>query len=379
MSDWRYIATRPDGAGGEVVTHWNVPLDDARVTNTLSGPDSIRGTITPEVVGLKAPDGRPVLERWGSCLYAEQNGVIRAGTIVTDLSFRGQTLSLVGTGFAGYPQGMVYTGNVVNYRNTDPAAIATALWAHLQSRPGGNLGVVTKFAPTPVRTGSKTAAEAGQSRDKKTGKYVADDAPRALTVSPEVVPNIGRLIDELAETTPFDYVERHAWSGNKIAHTISSTHPVIGRRRNDLRFVEGENVYNTPDVNEGGSDYISEVYVLGAGAGGKRLRGQQARPGEKRLRRAVVVNDASLRTPQSVKYVAERTVREMTGVPELRDLLLLEHPNAPIGSVSLGDEVLYQMGPSGWKAGLNLWVRVVAITYNPESSESVELTVVPVI
>lgn len=376
---WRYFVTRPNLNGTETLLHDDLDLSAAKVVKTLSGPDQITGTIAPEMLGLLAPDGRPVLETWGACLYAEQDGVIRAGTILRDTKDSGPSRQIAGAGFSSYPQGQAFTGTTTHYRNADPAAICTAIWAHLQSQPGGNLGLVTAFGATPVRTGALTVEEAVQPRDGATGRYLEDSTPRAYTLSWETTKDLGRELDVFAEQTPFDYVEDHQWSGSTIKHTLRSTYPRIGRRRNDLRFVEGENIYSTPDVIALGDDYASEVLVVGAGEGSKRIRSTSARGGEKRLRRAVAVDDLTLRTKAEADARARVEVAAHLGRPVVQDIAIVDHPHAPIGSISLGDEVLYEMGPTGWQAGLSQWVRVVQITYQPEVPEGLVLKVAPVI
>lgn len=375
---WRYILTRPDGAGNEPVIHWDVPLADPKITNTLSGPDALSGTISPEIASLKAPDGQPLIVPWGTALYAEQDGAIRCGGIVTDARYRNDDLAVDATGFAGYPQGMPYLDSIV-FRSTDPAAICTHIWAYLQSQRGGNLGVVTKFAPTPVRTGAVTSNESPQPRNADTGRYENDDVPKALEMSPDKTVDLGQVIDELAASAPFDYVESHRWDGEKIIHEVRSTYPLIGRRRHDLRFVTGENVYVIPDVLDLGEEYASEVYLMGAGEGSLQPKARISRPGETRLRRVSVVTDKSITNTAQLTARARIELNARAGIPTIEDIAIIEHPHAPLGSIGLGDEVLLRIaGDAGWQSNLERWVRVLQINYTPEDPSKAVLKVATV-
>lgn len=371
---WRYIATRLDGAGNETVIHWDVPLRDPKITNTLSGPDALTGTIEPEIASLKGPDGKPLLVRWGTALYAEEDGSIRAGGIITDVRYRGDSLSVDAMGFAGYPNGMPYLDKQV-FRNADPADICEHIWANLQSKRGGNLGVIANFGATPVRTGAVTAQESPQPRDEATGQYAEDNVPKALVLSLEETPDLGSVINTLAAETPFDYVESHRWVGEDIRHEVRSVYPQIGRRRSDLRFTEGENVYVIPDFLELSEDYASEVVVLGAGEGSKQPKVGGARSGETRLRRVAVVTDKAITTTAAAQARHRLELAARTGAPTISDIAVIDHPHAPTGSYGLGDEVRFQMAGGAWVTDTETWVRIVQITYSPDDPTQAVLTV----
>ena len=61
-------------------------------------------------------------------------------------------------------------------------------------------------------------------------------------------PDCGSEIDSLATQVPFDYRERHQWNADRteVEHFLDMAHPMLGRRRPDLRFAVGENVYVVP-------------------------------------------------------------------------------------------------------------------------------------
>src|SRR5687768_18271789 len=116
---WRYIAARVNGDGTEDFLDWEVPLIDAEITDVLSGISSITGKIAPEIARLKNADGTPLFREWETALYAEHDGEIRGGGILTNSGFNGATWDCEFSGFIGYWKDMPYTGNGAYYVETD--------------------------------------------------------------------------------------------------------------------------------------------------------------------------------------------------------------------------------------------------------------------
>ena len=85
MGNWRYIASRLNGDGTETFLSYDVPLSGGQTTTALSGPGGINGTITPEIAALQDEYGRPILEPWSTAIYAEVDGQIRGGAILSAL------------------------------------------------------------------------------------------------------------------------------------------------------------------------------------------------------------------------------------------------------------------------------------------------------
>lgn len=374
---WRYIATRLRGDGTEEILEWNVPLADPKITKTLSGPDGLSGTIRPEVVNLKAADGSPLIEPWSTALYAEVDGHIRCGGIVSDTKARGDTFSVDALGFAGYPAGMPYLGSK-DYKNTDPTAVVKDVWDYLQAQKGGNLGLVVNLPATPIRTGTRLDTDE-QSRNPDNGQYVAETTPAAISLRFDKTHDLGQVIADAVKATPFDYIEQHTWASDRvIRHELIGGYPRLGRRRTDLRFVVGENVFELPDATAEGDAYASEVLVLGAGEGSKMVRTHLSRP-TTRLRRAAVVTDRSLTSVAAANLRANAELASRTGELAISELTLLDHPHAPIGSYSLGDELFVHTGPAGWQGDMGVWVRLVELTYSPENLSVAVLKVMPVV
>lgn len=177
---WRFLATRLNGDGTETVLDYDIPLSGAAITEDLSGPGGITGKITPEIARLTINGGRPLFEPWSTAIYAETNGVIRAGAILAEMNESGADLELDCVGFSGYATGQPYTG-ARSMIATDPMDEARHIWEHLQAAPGGNLGLVLDDTISPVRLGipenpKLTSARTGEHKARTA--YEADKATR---------------------------------------------------------------------------------------------------------------------------------------------------------------------------------------------------------
>lgn len=329
---WRYVAQR--ATTGELLD-LDVPIARDELSWALSGPGSLRGTVTPDVGRLRAADGGPLLDEWGTLLYAEADGQIRWGGVVVRSVFAGATWSVEAVGMAGYPKGLPYLGEYVRI-GVDPLDVVRELWAHVQAQPDGNLGMVVDGTTSPVRVG--TADE----------KYA---------VVWWEAPDIAGEIDSLAQETPFDYAEEHRWDGDTIAHRLVLGYPRLGRRRDDLAFVQGVNVANPVAPTRDGDDYANEVVGLGSGEG-RRVLLRRIPHRDGRLRRAAVYSDKSVKTEARMDALcrAELGVRRHTTAIDAVEVI--DHPNAPIGSWALGDDVLIQ-ARIPWLGDVALWHRIV--------------------
>lgn len=365
---WRYIAQRlnGDGSPGDFLD-FDLPLTQPKITDTVSGHNSLTGTISPQFARLMAEDGGLLLSEWGTAIWAENEGSIRGGGILNHSTQKGSEWSLECVGYTGYLVDLPYTDSTF-YVETDPIDIYRHIWEHVQSKPGGNLG----FEIADTLSGTKIGTELTQVEfDTQSGPVSFEAGPYKLAWYQTF--DLSDDQNKLAQGTPFDWHERHFWDGDRIRHVLDIGYPKIGRRRDDLRFVIGENVSVIPDVDRPGEDYATEVMSLGSGEGAKMIRGSASRP-PTGLRRVAVVQDSSLTSVKAANSRADAEMAWRSNLDEISSVTMRQHPHAPIGSVDPGDEI-YLQGRGGWHT-FGDWVKVTGVNISPEEGDVVQLDVV---
>lgn len=364
---WHYEAERLDGAGNGELLASDLPLQNVSLTQTLSGTDSMTADITPELARLKGDDGQPLFSGdWTTAIYAVASEEVAGGYILDEPRFTGQSWSLEGGGFAGYAYGTPYTDSNF-WVGIDAIDAFRQIWTHLQAKPGGNLGlIVDSTTMSGIKIG--TALQQGQF-DTINGPLTFESGPFRLAWYQ--TQDLGQEMDKLAKATPFDWLERHQYDGDTIKHYLDFGYPKIGRRLEEHRFVVGENVA-VPTVADHGMEYANEILQLGAGEGAAMIRGS-ASTQRRGLRRVKVVQDQTLKSIGTANSAARATLQRAQNIRDVTDITLFDHPHAPIGAVSVGDE-LYLEGRTGW-VELGMWVRVVSRTIRPADLSAVSLTV----
>lgn len=346
---WRYLAQR---ATSREWLDWDVPITRDELRWDLSGPGALKGTVTPDVGYLRAPDGGLLLQEWGTLLYAEADGEIRWGGIVVSSAFDGPRWTVEAAGFTTYPNGVPYL-DVWQRSSVDPMDAVREIWRHVQAQPDGDLGLVPDATKTPVRRGTF----------EEPYRLLAWDAP-----------DCGGELDNLARETPFDYAEAHSWAADgsdTVEHRLRLAYPRLGRRREDLAFVQGDNVTSLVAPSRDGGDFANEVVGLGKGEGqGSVQTRTPSRDG--RLRRPYVYTDKSadrerLDAATRIELAARRDVLAVASIE------VTDHPNARIGSWSVGDDVLVQASLP-WLGDIAIWHRVTSWALTGEATASLSLT-----
>lgn len=364
---WRYLAQRLTGDGRGTFIDMALPLRGVSIEHALSGPDRLTATIDPKVARLVADDGRPVLEEWSTAIFAEQDGNIEFGGILAHSEFDGPSWSLDVTGFTGYAQGMPYTGAKF-FVETDPLDIVRHIWDHLQGQVDGDIGLQVDATKSPVRIGQELKQV---EFDTQAGPVSFEAGPYKLAWYQ--TDDLGRAVDDLASETPFEYLEEHRWNGEGgIDHLMRIGYPRIGTRREELRFVVGENVSNVPTVERNGEDYANEILALGSGEGRDMLRGSDSNR-DGRLRRVAIVTDKAAQSKRAVQNLARRALAEHQPQYGVAEVQVLDHPHAPIGSFRPGDEIRVQ-GSTGWVA-FDDWYRVLSTTVSPDDASAISCTI----
>jgi hypothetical protein len=367
--DWRYLAQRLNGDGTATFLDIDVPLTDVGIEDALNGSGGLTGKIDPEVARLKGDDGLPIFDEQSTALFAEKDGLIRGGGILTHSGMSGSEWALECTGHVGYPKKMPYTGNGVHYEYTDTLDIYRAIWAHLQDQVPGNIGLTFDTTKSGVLVGKELASE----------EYDPEGGAGGLTLQSQSYKlewfadhDLDSNLNALAEDTPFDFHQTYFWtdSGQIQAHVEFGV-PVLGRRRENLRFVIGENILVKPGVDRAGEDYADEVYVLGAGEGASMIRGHAVATQRRRLRRVVTISDPGLSTLARANSVARSELAWRNRLGDISSVVVRDTDQAPLGSMGVGDEI-YIGGRTDW-VEVNDWFRILNIAIRPNDPNVMEL------
>lgn len=351
MSEWRYIASRLNGDGTETFLDYNLPLSDVSVQESLSGHGGLDAKISPEVARLKTPSGEPVFVPWSTAIYAEASGQIRGAGIVTQIPMDGPNLSLDCVGFSGYLDGQPWAGEN-KYDTADPLVIDRFIWSEFQKKPF-DIGL------KPTGDDKSQMVRLSQTVTGKNELYY---------LAYWETLDLDKERTQLAEIGGYEWVTKHSWSGETIKHEIEYGYPKLGSRRNDLRFVVGENIMEDIPATNDGDEYASHVLVLGAGQGRKMVRAE-ANKNTKRLGRWQVVSDKAIGKDQVAMTRAETELKALAGELDITEITVWDHPNAPVGTYRAGDDILIQSGP-GWADFGDLWVRILGIIHHPEKNTS---------
>lgn len=366
--EWRYVAQRLSGEGvaNDTFIDLDLPLSDVEVEDVLSGVNALRAKIEPEVMRLRDDQGNPVIRAWSTAIFAECDGDIRGGGIVSQITPSGPSLGIECLGYMGYLSELPYT-DATFFVEADPMDIYRHIWAHVQGKAGGDLG----FQIDDTKSGLKIGTELEQVEfDTQSGPVAFEAGPYKLAwyQTHDLLDNA----NDLATNTPFDWRERHYWQGEQIRHSLELGYPKLGRKRHDLRFALGENVFIAPEIASGDEEYADEMLILGAGEGRKMKRGS-ARRNIGRLRRVGVVSDPSLRSIAGCNRRAEQELAWRQALESITTLEVFDHPHAPVGSVDVGDEIFVNI-ENGW-GEVDAWFRVLSKVVRPENAGAMSLTV----
>lgn len=357
---WRYFARRITGDGTATMLHNELPLADVEIEDVLTGHNSLTGRISPRIATLIAADGLPLLQEWGTEIWAEESGNIRGGGLLVGGGYSGPQNDLECVGYTGYATDTPYAAEKF-FVETDVYDIFRHIWTHIQTQTGGNLAMTID----QHKLGLKIGVELEQVEfDTSSGPVSFESGPYKLAWYQDH--NLDDNLGTLAADYKFDWHEEHWWEGDDLKHHLRLAQR-IGARRSDLRFVIGENVHAIPDIERDGEMYADEVWYLGAGEGSAMKRGT-ARRNVGRLRRVAVEVDPSIRTVDGCTAAAKRELARRYNIEKISDLEVRNHPHAPVGAVQTGDEI-FVAGNTGWRE-LGGWHRVISRKIRPQDAGS---------
>lgn len=364
---WRYLLQElPSGR----FLHTQLPLTDVTVTETLSGPGGLTGSIPHDLPQLKDERGEPLIKEWGAAIWAEADGEIRGGGIVDRVGPDGSQLSVECVGFSGALKGQPYTGNGEVWSKVDPLVVVRTIWAHWQSQPGGDLGVLVDGTTSPIRIGEEQYVPIDSSLSEFDTTF--SDGP--IRLNSWDTHDLGGMIDEWVQQGYFDYHEETEWDQEKagLVHRLRLHYPRKGRVRDNLRFRIGENVRVVPTSEASEEGYASQVMFLGAGEGRTKLQAFSP-PDSTRLRHLAVVTDDKVKRKTDAQQRANAEAAKRLGLLEFSTLTITDHSHARIGSWEVGDEIRVT-GSGGW-VDFNARARILSSTISPEQGNTATLEV----
>lgn len=338
---WRFhLQTLPS----RVWVDRDLQLVDAHVTEAVNAPASISGLLP-----LGDVSGAQIRE-WGSLIVAEKEGREPVAAIVDHVSVDGDQLRIEAGGFSMYPTGIPWLGKDFAGIKVDPLDMVRKIWAEVQSYPDGNIGVVVDSTTSPVRIGTPEVENNFTTGAGEDVSFVSGPFRLAWWSTDD----LGKVFNDLAADTPFEYAERSAWAGDDITHRLQLGYPTIGARKPDLRFEIGVNVTASLSVDQ--TEYASEILLMGAGEGSAKRKSDRLTASTGRLRRVHVATDKSLKSNAAATKAARPILARLTPAQSIESLEVIDHPNAPYGTFAPGDVIRVQ-GDAGW-ADLDLWVRI---------------------
>lgn len=325
----------------------DLQLLDGKVSQAVNAPADISGSLP-----LGDPSGGFV-KKWGSLLVAEQEGRDPVCAIVDHVEVEGDRLVISAGGFSMYPTGIPWLAKDFAGISVDPLDMVRKIWAEVQAYPDGDLGVVVDPLKSPVRIGTKEVENNFTTAGGDDVSFVSGPFRLAWWSTED----LGKVFNDLAVSTPFEYAERSAWESpdsEVLVHRLELGYPSIGARKSDLRFEVGVNVTASPKVST--TDYASEIMLLGAGDGSARIKSDRLTSSTGRLRRVHVATDKSLKSKSAATAAARPLLASFSPAQTIDSLEVIDHPSAPFGSFAPGD-VIFVQGDAGW-ADLALWVRI---------------------
>lgn len=355
---WRFPIYQAHGDGTETLVDPSVPFSGVDMQIALNGADDFQATVKPVVPRL-----RGLIREDSTVVYAVWNERDVFGAWAVDqVESAGGELSVSGTDLLYRCLSDVpYEGTYkkVNYEGME---IARHILDYAQEQPGGNLGIVADSLMSGVLLG-------------KPEKHVEFTTGGGDDVNFDAGPwtlmwwkddDLKKAFDDVRTAVRFEWMMRHRIDSAGVPHhRLMFGVPRIGRRRADLRFRLGENVFKQPTIAPG--DYFSTVVALGAGEGAKMRRATADAPRNGLLRRVKTISDKSWSQSQA-KRAAVAEVKAQ--VESTTDTVAIRDPRSFLAYFP-GDE-LRVVADTGWQ-DLDYWGRIKTLSISPDDGDDVQV------
>src|SRR5690606_37311388 len=120
--------------------------------------------------------------------------------------------------------------------------------------------------------------------------------------------------------TPFDFRERYTWNADKsqVLKHIEFGYPRLGRRQNELRFAQDENIDSLMSVGEDPETFATLVFVHGRGEGSAMAYGKAEKHIPGLLPGGVAIEAKTLDTKDPCQKVAAGELAKRSRALETR-------------------------------------------------------------
>ncbi|MFK8851263.1 hypothetical protein [Streptomyces sp. Ac-502] len=343
MGRWRFWIQH--ALTGEVL-HPALPLTGVEFGRELNGPGHLSGSLSPKFLRASNASVIPTT----SLIYAEADGFLRWGGLIWRIDSEGRELHVEAAGWSSYlmrrhdHHGEL--GGRGPYVNADPCKIIRDVWAYAQGQPDGNLGVVVDTTTSSAKVG--TTAEPWHSYWYET-------------------PKLGDHIDHLVgeDGMPQYTCASEYQTNGTVKKRLLLGYPRLGARRTDISFRSGVNIVGAPRPEWDGDEYANVVIGRGSGEGtATRFAVDGVRNGSLRMEYVLELPTVNGTDVLGRRIAAERKKRIWMG--EVTEITVRDHPNAPLGSWQIGDDVLVRVDTewSYWSG----WCRITAESYRPSDA-----------
>ncbi len=271
-------------------------------------------------------------------------------------------------------------------KTKDPAKIAAAQ-ANVNSAQSAYNSALSIYNDAVANYKNADAAADAQDKVRDAAKAKADAAKKVMDAAKKVMdadggaykmlwwetPDAGAKIKSLADETPFDYTETHSWNADKTAidHRVNVQYPRAGRRRDDLKFIQGDNVTSLPIPNSNGDSFANTIFVTGAGEG-KAMKQTTTSVDDGRLRRVDVSANKDVKNIDTLRAIGRNELLQAQAHLTIEQIDVRNHDNARIGSWALGDDILVE-ADLPFVGRVAIWHRIIGWSLTSDSTARLKL------
>ena len=291
-------------------------------------------------------------------LYAVHGDAVVAAGLVESMAQSGDKVSVTARGLTSITQELPWTAAPESHVQINTAAVWDKLWNHVQSQPGGNLGLTWNDFTTAAWMGSS-------------------DQPFVL--SPSETRDLGQVLDAIV-ADGVEFREGHAFDGNGFRHWLD-VGTRIGDDKTGLIFQIGLNVITDVEVDDRAQDHPTGMLIIGPerqDANNNALPpfwGVYHDPTATGVRRIASYIDNAVTSNADAVARAQARLAKFRRVATAFKFTVRDSDVTPLTSFDVGDTIEIG-GRHRWDQYVTETVRVTSIEYNPAES-SAEVEVIP--